>query len=222
MKKYLPTTIISLILVITVGFVIFALSRPDGNESSKENKISSISEDDKKALSVGWTKGNEKADIVLTEFGDFQCPACANFVNIIKDFEKEFEGKIKIVFKQFPLTEIHKNAQLAALASEAAGEQGKFWQMHDLLYQNQNQWAESNNPIDKFVEYAKQIGIDVDKFKKDIEQKRFEQKIKDDLALGERFNLGGTPSFFVNGEAVDLKASGAEGIRQAIKNALPK
>lgn len=219
MKKYLPAIIISLVVLAVVGFVFFALKTPDKNNDSNI-KNQSVSEGDKKILSQGWSRGNGQAKIVLTEFGDFQCPACKQFESSVSSIEKDFEGKINFVFKQFPLVNIHKNALTAALAAEAAGDQGKFWQMYDILYEKQNEWAESNNPLDKFADYAKQIGIDADKLKKDVESKKFEDKINADIDLGNKFSINGTPSFFVNGAQVDISSSGAEGLRKSIQDAL--
>ncbi|MDP4038661.1 MAG: thioredoxin domain-containing protein [bacterium] len=222
MKKYLPAIIISVVILAVIGFVVFALKSTDNKQSDLDKTSSKlISNDDKKLLTVGWSSGPEGAKTVLTEFGDFQCAACKKYEPILADLKKEFENKFKLIFKEFPLTNIHKNAELAALSAEAAGDQGKFWEMHGLLYVNQEKWAESNEAMNEFINFASQLGLDVTKFKNDVESKKFIDKINQDRSLGDRLAVPGTPTFYINGEVVDT-TTGSDALRQAIKNAVEK
>jgi len=218
-RKYLPALVISLIILSIVGLVILALRSPEEPKSSESTL--SISEADKKAITTGWTKGPNEAKVVLTEFGDFQCSACKRFEPILAELDKQFAGEFKLVFKHFPLTSIHQNTELAALSAEAAGSQGKFWPMHDLLFQNQEKWAESDHPLDEFLSYARQLDIDVEKFKSDVLQKRFADKISEEQKLAERLKLTGTPSFFINGNPVDISI-GVEALKKALSEAIKK
>lgn len=145
--------------------------------------------------------GAEDAKITLVEFGDFQCPACKGVEPILKQLMKEYQGKVKFVFRHFPLP-FHKNALLASQAAEAAGEQGKFWEYHDLLYEEQGSWSEAKNSQNLFESYARKLNLDVDKFKQALEGKKFLEKVQRDKAEGESLGLRGTPTFFLNGKQV--------------------
>ncbi len=112
---------------------------------------------------------------------------------------KEYDGKITFYFRNFPLARIHKNALASAQAAEAAGNQGKFWEMHDKLYDNQEAWSELSSPDDKLADYAKDLGLDVEKFKKALADKQFQTIIDQDVADATTLNVQGTPTFFFNG-----------------------
>ncbi len=226
MKKYLPTIIVGAAVAIIIGFVIWAASSPknDGSQQSTQSTetdqdSSAATEEQQKALKTGWSRGNDQAKVVVTEFGDFQCPACARISpQINEQLLPKYGDKILFVFKNFPL-EMHKNSWPAAQAAEAAGAQGQYWPMHDLIYEKQNEWSESASPNDKFIAYAQELGLNVDKFRSDIEAKRFKDRIQADLDLGKSLNIPGTPSFYVNGQPVDLQ-SGIKDIESAIDKAL--
>ncbi len=145
-------------------------------------------------------KGETKVTIV--EFSDFQCPACRAAQGLVKQIEEK-EG-VKVVYRHFPLSNIHKNAQLAAEAAEAAFDQGKFWEYHDVLFAKQADWSEEKNPKEKFVVYAKELGLDDGRFEKALEERVFKQKVVSDYQEGLRLGLRGTPSFFVNGREVKI------------------
>jgi protein-disulfide isomerase len=130
----------------------------------------------------------------------------------------QFNGQIKFVFLDFPL-EIHKNAQPAAQAARAAYAQNKFWEMHDKLYESQEEWSELRDPKGKFEEYAREFGLNMDQFKKDFDSEAVKDAIAQNVALGEAFKLQGTPSFFVNGQPVDTQ-QGSDSLVAAIKQAL--
>lgn len=141
------------------------------------------------------------AKVTLVEFGDYQCPACGAAAPVIEKIKNDYKGQMTFVFRHFPLPQ-HLNGRIGSEAAEAAGEQGKYWEMNDLLYSRQIEWSESNNPIDYFVSYAKELNLDTAKFKKAIEDYKFDQKIKADQTDGETAGVNSTPTFFLNGEKI--------------------
>jgi len=145
-----------------------------------------------------------EGELIVTEFSDFQCPGCALSQPKLKEMISKYEGKVKLVFRHFPLTSIHKHALVSAYVAEAAGLHGKFWEMHDLLFERQNQWATLNEPKARFVEYAKELGLNEETFKTDMESENVKQVVAKDLAEANRNRLMGTPSFFVDGVEMDL------------------
>lgn len=155
--------------------------------------------------------GSKTAKVTMVEFGDYECPACATINPTVKEIVDTYSKNpnFNFVFRNFPLSQ-HKNAMIAAEAAEAANAQGKFWEMNELLYKNQNDWAESVTPIDFFVKYATGLGLDIKKFKSDIESKKYEAFIKADKADGEKANVAWTPSFYINGELLQSIGSVSE------------
>ena len=144
-------------------------------------------------------KGSETATVTLTEYGDYQCPYCGQAYQIVKKIQQQLGEKLLFVFRNFPLESLHPHAVLAAIAAEAAGKQGKFWQMHDIIYENQQTLE-----FDDLVMMAKAIGLDVAEFKKAIESdQNLQEKVQQDFESGMRSGVNGTPSFFVNGFRYD-------------------
>lgn len=200
LKKYLPTILIVLGIVVVVGFVVWALVKPD---SSQQNASKTLTPQDTAALKTGGTVGDPNAKVVVTEFGDYQCPACGQWHPFIKDTViPQYQDKILFVFKNYPLTSLHKNAQTSAQAVEAAALQGKFWEMHNIVYDNQKDWVDLENPESKFEQYASQIGLNVGQWKKDKDGQKVKDLIAADVALGTKLGLPGTPSFLINGTLV--------------------
>ncbi len=139
-------------------------------------------------------QGNEKALIELVEYGDYQCPHCGHAYPIVKKIQKALGEKLLFVFRNFPLQEIHPSALLAAVASEAAARQNKFWEMHDLIFENQNNLSEQN-----ILALAKHLKLDSKKFEKDLEDEKLLDKVNADFESGVRSGVNGTPTFFING-----------------------
>jgi protein-disulfide isomerase len=160
-----------------------------------------------KVTSEDWIKGNPDAVDTLIEYSDFQCLACAEYAPIIRSLADELGGHLRIIYRHFPLVSSHKNAFNAATAAEAAGVQGKFWEMHDTLFENQSEWEGDASPEDKFVGYAKELGIDEGKFKEDYKSDAVDSKVESDLTSANRLRLNRTPTFFFNGERVNLPPS---------------
>ena len=140
-------------------------------------------------------QGNPDAAIELVEYGDYQCPHCGRAYPIIKKIQKALGNNIKFVFRNFPLSNMHPDAASAAAAAEAAGVQGKFWEMHDTIFEHQNKLSE-----DDLYLYAEKLGLNVEQFQNDMLSEKIISKIEDDFESGMRSGVNGTPSFFVNGE----------------------
>ncbi len=141
-------------------------------------------------------KGPEQAKITLIEFSDFQCPFCGRVTPTLDQVRKEYPDDVKIVFKHLPLR-IHPNAPKAHAAAEAAHRQGKFWEMHDKIFANQRELTEV-----KFIEYADSLGLDVDRFKKDLASADIKKRVDADAAEAASLGVTGTPGFFINGKFV--------------------
>lgn len=150
------------------------------------------------------TKGNADSTVKLVEYSDFQCPACGDFYYVVKDILDEYGDSIGFEYKNFPLLTIHQFALPAAKAAEAAGQQGKFFAMHDKLFENQAAWSTAANPQAFFVQYAEEIGLDVDLFKKHMRASMIEDKIKSEFNEARDLGLTGTPSFFLNGKRMQF------------------
>lgn len=151
--------------------------------------------------------GNPDAKVVLFEYGDFQCPGCRNAYPAVKEVKEKYKDQIAFVYRHYPITTGHPNALAAAAAAEAAGEQGKFWEMHDKLFENQmpagmGSWnnASAETRQDFFEQYASEIGLNMEKFRQDIQSEEIAQKISFDRALGRRVGVNSTPTFFINGQ----------------------
>jgi len=152
-------------------------------------------------------KGSPDAKNILVEYSDFQCPACRQYYLLLKRVSEELGNKVQIVYRNFPLTSIHRNASLAARAAEAAGVQGKFWEMHDQIFENQSSWSESTNPRSLFNSYAENIGLNLEQFKQDIESSQVKDKVNKDYNSGIQAGVPGTPTFFLNGEKINTPRS---------------
>lgn len=150
-------------------------------------------------------KGNTEAELALIEFADFQCPACAQTYPVVTQLTDAYGDQFSLEFKHFPLRTIHPNAQLAAQASEAAAMQGTFWEMHNMLFENQSEWAQSINPKKFFSQYAEAIGINVERFEYDLTSDEVKERVNEDANEAELLMLPGTPSFMLNGEQITLQ-----------------
>lgn len=173
--------------------------------------------------SNGWVRGDKNAKVSLVEFSDLQCPACKAYDPVVKQALNDLRGKVKLTYKHFPLT-IHKNSTAAAKAAEAAGAQEKFWEMHDLLFDKQGEWSDldSTAVVDKYNQYAKDLGLDVEKFKLDYGNKDFEKKITDMENEGVNAGVVATPTFFINGVKVDNPPQDPKAFEKLIESAYKK
>lgn len=139
-------------------------------------------------------QGNLDSDLEIVEYGDYQCPYCGAAYPVLKELMKEFGGQVKFVFRNFPLSEMHQYAKVAAIAAEAANLQGKFWEMHDAIYENQRDLNEN-----LLMKLAEQLKLNIPQFEKDLESLELAEKVDSDFESGVMSGVNGTPSFFVNG-----------------------
>ena len=172
-----------------------------------------------------WKRGAVNPKVTLIEYGDFQCPACSAYEPIVEKLQQDFKDTLLFSYRHFPLTQIHQNAILSSKASEAAGRQEKFWEMHDLLYKTQAEWSTSSNAKEIFAVYAKTLGLNVAQFEQDLGLKNIEEKIKADFEGGAKLGVRGTPTFFLDGKKIENPRSYADFkilIESSIKNSSEK
>lgn len=192
------------------GLIIWTKSNNPSVDTESINTNSILSASEASGGIGDHVKGNREAKVILVEYGDFQCPGCASVNSNINEFmETEYSEKVAFVYRNFPLPG-HTNARAAAGAAEAAGLQGKYWEMHDTLFTNQNSWStlDANSRVDTFVSYAEDLGLDINKFKLDFANSDkssgtdVNKKVSFDRALGVKDKVSATPTFFVNGKKV--------------------
>ncbi|HYW73155.1 MAG TPA: thioredoxin domain-containing protein [Pyrinomonadaceae bacterium] len=218
MKRLLPFAIIIVVLTgaAAAGWVLLRSSRQQAITSSPTPDPAG----EVKGAEPPHVRGNPNAAVTVEEFGDFQCPTCGTYYAELKKIEGEFGDKLKVIFRELPLLPMHEHALMAAQAAEAAGLQGKFWEMHDLLYENQTKWVTEKDLVPVFADYAKQVGLNPDQFMKDLNGETVAQRIFQDGKRAHSLGLKGTPSFFVNGKEATGDQWRPEGLRQMIKDAL--
>jgi protein-disulfide isomerase len=187
----------AVVIVIILVFVgIFAFTGDKSDTSSKDSKNKPTEH----------VTGTGTSGVTLLEYGDYQCPYCEQYYPVVKQVTEKYGDQIKFQFRNFPLVNAHPNAFAAARAAEAAGLQGKFWEMHDLLYDSTywQQWTVASSPTNNFNQYAQQLGLNVEKFKTDSASSTVNNLINADTAAGTKADVTGTPSFFVNGKKVEV------------------
>lgn len=163
--------------------------------------------------SADWTEGNPAAKVSLIEYGDFECPACGAYFPIVQQIIAAYSSTILFSFRNFPLYTIHPDAGIAAQAAEAAGLQGKYWQMHDLLYTDQATWtnATPSSVVSQFFNgYASTLGLNVTKFDSDMNSTQVTSKIQNDVTTGNAAQVDHTPTFFVNDAQIENPLSLAD------------
>ena len=184
--------IIGVVAVLVLGFGILFFTGDNSNTGTQETLTT-------------WTniQGATTSKIQIVEYADFQCPACGFMHEIIKELQIKYPNQIALTFKNFPLINIHRNALLAAKTAEAAGKQGKYFEMHDMLFETQKDWAVLPSPKEKFTEFARALSLNLEIFDKDINSKEIEDKIKADIQDGTKAKITGTPTLFINGVKVE-------------------
>jgi protein-disulfide isomerase len=216
MKRYLP-------FVIVIGVALTTLGSGTLLYRAKRQQLKNIPESEsvlaKTNTDSAHIRGNPNAPVTLEEFGDFQCPPCGKFSEFVEELLKEYNPRLRLVFRNFPLSG-HEHAREAALAAEAAGLQGKFWEMHDTLYREQDTWSKAPNVRELFESYAGTIGLDVDQFKKDMDGDKARERVDSDRALADFLGVKATPTLFINNRPVEPKDKNPEGVRAAINAAL--
>ncbi len=153
----------------------------------------------------------------LEEFGDYQCAPCGELHPTLKKLKQEFGSNLNFVFRNLPLTSIHKNALAAAQAAEAARIQNRFWEMHDLLFENQDLWKDDINPKTIFLRFAADLGLDTTRFARDMDDKQVKLRIETDQAAAAELGINGTPTVLLNGRQLRPEVTNPDGIRKGIE-----
>jgi len=236
MRRYLPFIIIGIVLLATVGGGLLLLR---SKQSGTPLKLA----EGKPGAEPSHVRGGADARVTLEEFGDFQCPPCGFLAATLLKVEHDYAQSVRVVFRQFPLV-MHAHAMTAARAAEAAGLQGHFWEMHDLLFQNSKSWGRPGPPPNGsappaapptvpapsaetpasiraiFSGYAAQLGLDVDRFNRDMDTEEVKARIKLDQARGESVGVDRTPFLFINGTQIPFASLGEKELREVIDAAL--
>ncbi len=165
-------------------------------------------------------KGLDSASVVLEEFSDFQCPPCKNLYQKLNRIEAEYKSDVRVVFRHCPIPSLHKNALAAARAAEAAGLQGRFWDMHDRLFENQQTWASSSDVKPIFASYAGSLQLDVERFRKDMDGAQAKSRVQADQQRADSISVPGTPVVLVNNQQVPPQSLSYEGLHAAVEKEL--
>ena len=216
--------IFAVISVVILGGLVYLSGRNRVDVSSVEpNSI--LTPSDQSGNIGDHVYGNKNSKVQLIEYGDFQCPGCGSVHPTVQSIKEKYKDDIAFVFRNFPLTSIHPNALVAAATAEAAGKQGKYWQMHDKLYTQQDTWSNAtiNDRTNVFSGYASEVGLDIDRYNKDLTDPNITKKINFDLALGKDQGVTSTPTFYLNGRELDQDTWGTlEKFEKAIDDEIAK
>lgn len=219
------------VVVILFGGLIY-LSSKNSIDVSKINTNSVLGATKESGNTADHVFGKRDSKVLLIEYGDYQCPGCGGAYPQLKTVSEKYKDKIAFVFRNYPLTSLHPNARAAAAAAEAAGQLGKYWEMHNILYENQSSWenASGTDRTDIFADYAKQVGLNEQDFRNALtkQNKRINQKINFDMALGKKDGVTGTPTVLLDGKKLtdgqtnDLINGKTSGLDKLVQAALKK
>lgn len=207
----IATILGTILMIVGVGWF-FGQSSSGGSATSSADRT--LLEND-----LQLVQGDpQTAQVVVVEFSDFQCPACRATAPLVEQLAEEYRGPVAFGFRHFPLESIHPNAFAAAVAAQAAHQQGAFWPMHDKLFAKQDEWEAVTNEEELrslFASYAIESGIDEAQFRQALDQQDLVNAVRNDMAIGNQLRVSATPTFFVNGVSVT-----ANNLREAIESAL--
>jgi protein-disulfide isomerase len=216
MRRYLPFVIVGAVALLTLvsATMLYRAKQLPVLTIAKNHVASGM--DDAKSIHV---LGNPDAPVTLEEFGDFQCPPCGILSGPINQLEQDYRPRLRVIFRHFPLT-MHRHAREAALASEAAGQQGRFWQMHDVLYREQAAWSKAADVQPLFDAYAGMLGLKIDRFKKDMESEEVKRRVDADQQQGTALGVTITPTLFVNDRALPNASLSPASLHAAVEAAM--
>jgi protein-disulfide isomerase len=203
-KNTVIITIVSIIGTFLLLFGVYKLvNQPVRTDFPETKQIRSTDH-------IKWSPDKKN---ILVEYSDLQCPSCKNIHDLLKTIEAsnsadfDITKKVTFVFRYFPLYQIHDKAYLSAYAAESAGIQGKFWEMSDLLFTDQQVWSASSDPLKEyFLKYAEELKLDVNQFSKDISSNKVRDRINQDLLEAGQMGIDSTPTFFLNGKKVEVSS----------------
>ena len=202
-KAAKPIIIIVLAVAVAGGAAVYFSRQPDQPATTSETAPSSTY----KNTGGGHFRGPETAKVTLVEFGDYQCPSCKAFYPLVEETLSRYPQQVRLEFHHYPLVSIHANSMAASLAAEAAGEQGKYWEMHDLLFENQEQWSKSPNPEPDFVALASRLGINQNAFMQALRSPQLQDRVLQDVVRAREANVEAVPTFFIDGQKQNLPLS---------------
>lgn len=219
MKRYLPYAIIALVMIATAtaGTLLYRAKHARVLALSATTAADNVG--GKTGAVPAHAHGADHAPVTIEEFADFQCPPCAAVAGLVYNLEQDFPGKLRVVFRQYPL-DVHKNARLAALGAEAAALQGKFWDMHKQLFLKQQEWSKSEDFQPALIGYAKEIGLDPVRFAKDLQSEKAVTRLKQDRERATSLGVTSTPTLFINGKLVSAEGRTPDGFRAAIQKVI--
>jgi protein-disulfide isomerase len=218
MKRYLPFFIVGTVALVTLasGTLLYRAKRLPALAIPENSTTSAMG-----GTEMVHVRGRADAPVTLVEFGDFQCPPCATLADPIDKLEREYRPRLRLVFRHLPFPN-HQHAREAALASEAASLQGRFWEMHDLLYREQSVWSKAPDVRVLFNSYAGMLGLNIDRFKKDMESEQAKGRVRSDEQQALALGVATTPSIFVNNGKLPRAYVNPPGLRIAIDSAMKK
>ena len=216
MKRYLPFGIVGAVALITLagGAVLYHAKGVPLLTISKNRLASGTGGSESTHI-----RGQPDAPVTLEEFGDFECPPCGRLSDPINQLERDYHSRLRVIFHHFPFA-THQHAQEAALAAEAAGLQGRFWEMHDVLYREQAAWSKAADAQSLFNAYAGMLGLKIDRFKKDMESGEVKKRVNADQQEGAALGVTVTPTIFINNRALPPPSLNEAGLRAAIEAAI--
>ncbi len=208
-NSYRPFLIIALVLLVAAaGTALLLKSNQRGDSSSRTTDTQSPDSAKKNASNTVVT---------LEEFGDYQCPPCGQLHPTLKKLKQEYGEHLNFIFRNLPLTKIHQNALAAAQAAEAARIQNHFWEMHDLLYENQSLWKDDINPRSIFIKFAADLGLNTAQFTRDLDDKQIQMRIEADMDAAAKQGIDGTPTILINGRQLRVEMTTPDGVRKGIE-----
>jgi protein-disulfide isomerase len=216
MKRYLPFVIVgAAALTALAGSPLLCQTMQPHRLNSSADQTTSAS---------GLTKsvhirGNPNAPVTLEEFGDFECPSCANLATFIDELVKEYHPRVRLIFRNFPLP-MHQLSRDAALAAEAAGLQGRYWEMHDMLFQEQRVWSGATGAGTLFDSYAEALGLDLNQFRKDVNSDKVRERVESDQARARSLGVKTAPTLFVDKREMGPNDRTPEGVRRLVDEAV--
>lgn len=215
MKRVLPFIIVALVGLVTLGagIMLYRAKRP---QTATIPQTMAASKERGEQIHA---RGPANAAVTLEEYGDFQCPPCGGLEAPLQQIERDYASSLRVIFRNFPFT-IHEHAHEAAYAAEAAGLQGRFWEMHDLLYREQAVWAKTKDAQLLFDSYAGMIGLDLERFKKDAGGEQVKAKVESDRKRGEELGVKNTPTIFINNQSVPPTSLNPTALRAAVDAAV--
>lgn len=229
----LPFIIIGIILVVALigGWYLYSSSSKKTTTAGNTNRAANGAQPKPNATPLVSNiqgaqppnyKGAQNSAVVLEEFADYQCPTCATMHPVMNEITATYGSRIKFIYRNFPLTQIHRNAYEASVAAEAAGLQGKFWDMQNLIFQNQRNWQNVEVVRPVFEGYAQTLGLDVEKFKTDVAGLPAKQRVDMDVMRGRSLNINQTPTVLVNGVPVPFEQMTVDGMKKIVDAELAK